>query len=155
TGVFYTGIDGVRIGERRFNMPDALEFPGMLCAVVPLMSGKGFAGLRGGIVHELVALAFRHSFWRGPFARWRPWLCPSFAAIIRPLNDLPEPTAALRRKQPIGVDRRALDVVHLPARKMGAAYVPAFALAVRRQDERALACANQNPYSAHNLLLVG
>src|SRR2546429_6860860 len=37
------------------------------------------------VVHELVALAFRHSLWRGPFARRSPWLRPSFAAIIGPL----------------------------------------------------------------------
>src|SRR6266571_6872973 len=135
-------------------MPDALELPRMLCAVVPLMSGEGVAGLRGGVVHELVALAFRHSLWRGPFARRSPWLRPSFAAIIGPLNDLPEPAAALRRIQPVGVDGRALEVVNLPARKIRAAYIPTLTLSVRRQDERALACANQYSYSAHNLLLV-
>ena len=38
-GVFHSGIDGVGVGERWFEMPDALEFPGMLGAVVPLMGG--------------------------------------------------------------------------------------------------------------------
>ena len=42
-GVFDSGIDMVWIGKRRFEMPDALEFPGMLCAVVPLVSGEWFA----------------------------------------------------------------------------------------------------------------
>ena len=37
-GVFCSGINGVRIGQRRLEMPDAFEFPGMLSAVVPLMS---------------------------------------------------------------------------------------------------------------------
>src|SRR6266496_2662332 len=31
-GVLDSGVHGVGIGERRFEMPDALEFPGMLCA---------------------------------------------------------------------------------------------------------------------------
>src|SRR6266571_5814657 len=89
-GVFHAGVNCVRIGRRRFEMPDTLELPRMLGAVVPLMSGERFAGSRGSVVHELVALAFGHSFWRGPFARRGPRLCPSFAAVIGPLNDLPE-----------------------------------------------------------------
>ena len=28
-GIFHAGVDGVRIGERGLQMPDALEFPGM------------------------------------------------------------------------------------------------------------------------------
>src|SRR5437667_12914349 len=98
-------------------MPDALELPRMLGAVVPLMSGERLAGSRGSVVHELVALALRHSFWRGPFARRGPRLCPSFAAVIGPLNELPKPAAALRRIQPRGVDGRALEVGSHPARK--------------------------------------
>ena len=47
-GVFNAGIDGVGIGERRFEVPDALEFPGMGRAVVPLV-GAGVA-----FVDELV-----------------------------------------------------------------------------------------------------
>ena len=44
-------------------------------------------------------------------------------------------------------------MVDLPTPKMGATDVPSFALCVRRQDERALECTNQYPYSAHTLLL--
>ena len=54
----------------------------------------------------------------------------------------------------MGIDGRALEVVNLPARKMRATYIPTLTLSVRRQDERALACANQYSYSAHNLLLL-
>src|SRR3989442_1351417 len=42
----------------------------------------------------------------------------------------------------------------LPAREVGAAHLPAAALGVRRQNERALARADQYPYAAHGLLLV-
>ncbi len=36
-GVFDTGIDRIGVGERRFEMPDPLELPGMRRPVVPLM----------------------------------------------------------------------------------------------------------------------
>ena len=125
-GVFHPGVDGVRIGQRRFEMPDALELPGVRRAVVPLVSAGD------AVVHELVA----HRL-------------PRLAAVVGALDQLPEPAAGLRRIQPVRVGGRSLEVVDLPARKMGTADVPLFALAVRRQDERALACANQYPYSAH------
>src|SRR5713226_4265708 len=134
-------------------MPNALELPGMLRAVVPLMSGEGLPGLRGGVVHELVALAFGGSRWLSVlFARRRPWLCPGFAAVIGALDDLPEPAAALRSIDAIRVGERALEVVHLPAGKMRAANVPILALAVRREDESALSRANQHSDLAHALL---
>ena len=114
-GVFHPGVDGIRIGQRRFEMPDSLELPGVRRAVVPLVS----AGVA--VVHELVADRL-----------------PRLAAVVGALNHLPEPAAGLRRIQPVRVDGRALQVVDLPARKVGAADVPPLALAVRRQDERAL-----------------
>ena len=40
SGVFDSGVDGVGIGERRLEMPDALELPGMLRAVIELMCGQ-------------------------------------------------------------------------------------------------------------------
>ena len=55
-GVFDSGVDGVGIGERRLQMPDALELPGMLRAVVQLVRGQRLAGLGGRVVDELVAL---------------------------------------------------------------------------------------------------
>src|SRR5205814_7329028 len=79
---------------------------------------------------------------------------PGLPAIAGALDQLTEPTAGLRGIQPIRVSRRSFDVVHLPARKLGATDVPPFALSVRRQDERALACANQYSYFAHLLLLI-
>ena len=39
-GVFDPGIDGVRIGERRLEMPDARELPGVRRAVVPLVDAR-------------------------------------------------------------------------------------------------------------------
>src|SRR5712691_9027396 len=132
-------------------MPDALELPGMLRAVVPLVRGEGFAGARGGVVDELVALTRRHAAGRGRHSA--PGHLPRLAAIARALDDLPEPTAGLRRVQPVRVNRRALQMVDLPAPKVGATDVPPCALAVRCQDERAFPCTHQHPYSAHPVLL--
>ena len=54
---------------------------------------------------------------------------------------------------PIRIDRRSLEVIDLPAGEVRAADVPLLALAVGRQDERALARADQYSYSAHRSLL--
>ena len=54
-GVFRPGIDGIRVGQRWFEMPDALELPRVLRAVVPLV------GAHLAFIHELVALAFGHA----------------------------------------------------------------------------------------------
>src|ERR1035438_956532 len=70
--IFNTGVDAVRIGQRRFQMPDSLELPGVGCAVVPLVS----AGLP--LVGELVA--YRR---------------PRLAAVVGTLDQLPEPAAGL------------------------------------------------------------
>src|SRR5258708_1106753 len=111
-------------------MPDSLELPGMRRAVVPLV------GARDAVVVERVAGRL-----------------PRLAAVVGALNEGPEPAGRLRRIQPVRVDGRTLHVVHLPAPKVGAADIPPIALAVRRQDERALACANQYSYPAHSLSL--
>ena len=129
-GVFNAGVDRVRIGQRRFEMPDALELPGMRRAVVPLVRAGN------AVVHELVA----HRL-------------PGLAAVVGALDHLPEPAAGLRRIQPIRVGGRSLEVVDLPAAKMGPADVPLFALSVRRQDERALACPRSHPHATHRVLL--
>ena len=128
--VFHPGVDGIRIGQRRFEMPDALELPGVGRAVVPLVS----AGVA--LVHELVT----HGL-------------PRLATVVRSLNHLAEPAAGLGRIQPVRVDGRALEVVDLPPCKVGAADIPPLALGVRCQDERALARANEYSYRAHCLLL--
>src|SRR5262249_10145565 len=78
---------------------------------------------------------------------------PGLAAVVGALHDLPEPAAALRGVEPVGVGRRPLDVVDLPAGEVGSADLPPAARAVGREDEGALARAHQNPYSAHPFLL--
>src|SRR5258708_2531489 len=94
-GVFYSGIDRVRLRDRRFNMPDALELPRVLRAVVPHVSGKWFAGFCGSVIHELVALAFgRSRLLSILFARRRPWLYPPFPAVVGPLTNLSNPSPA-------------------------------------------------------------
>src|SRR5207302_1934207 len=101
SGVFDAGVDGVRIGPRRLEVPDALELPGAGRSVVPLVrAGNALVG-------ELA-----------------PNLLPRLAAVVRTLDQLSEPSAALRRVEPIRVRGRALDVVELPARQVRAADVP-------------------------------
>src|SRR5262249_27780661 len=67
------------------------------------------------------------------------------------MDRLPEPAAGLRRVEPVGVDGRALEMIDLSTREVRTANVPAVARAVRGQDERPLACANQYPNSAQSL----
>ena len=136
-GIFDSGVNRVGIGERWFQMPHALEFPGMLCSVVPLMRGQR---LRSRVVGEFVALAFRRTRC-GRFPSGFSRLMPSFAAVVRTLNQLSKPAARLRRVNAIGISGRSFEVIHFPACKMRAANIPFFALAVRGQNERALACA--------------
>ena len=81
-------------------------------------------------------------------------MSPGLAAVIGPLNDLPEPSAGLRGIDSVGVNRRTLQVIELPPGKVRAAYFPVFALAIRREDESALASANQYTNSAHLKLLL-
>ena len=149
-GVLHAGVDGVRIGQRRLEVPDALELPGVLRAVVPLVRRERLAGLGRGVVDELVALALGHAVGRGGrLAGRRARLVPGLAAVVGALDDLPEPAAGLRGVDAVRIDGRALQVVDLPAGEVRAADVPLLALAVGREDERALACADQNPYLAH------
>src|SRR5438445_8998887 len=101
--VFHPGVYRVRIGEGGLEMPDALELPGVLRAVVPLVRGEGFAGLGRGVVDELVALAFGETF-RGLFQRTSRRL-PRLAAVAGALDDLSEPAARLRRVQPVRIGR--------------------------------------------------
>jgi len=82
SGVFHSGIDGVRVGQRRFQMPDPLELPGMLRAVVPLVRAGD------ALIHKLI-----------------PDRLPGLAAVIRALNLLPEPAAGLRGINSIGFNR--------------------------------------------------
>ena len=130
--VFRAGVDRVRIGERRFEMPDALEFPRMLRAVVPLVRARPRLRRRT-CCSRLWACRPGLSTPRAAARR-----VPGLAAVIRALDDLAEPTAGLRRVDAIRINGRAFEVIHLPARKMRPADFPVLALAIRRQDERAL-----------------
>ncbi len=108
-GVFDAGVDGVGIGERGLEVPDALELPRMRRAVVPLV-GAGDA-----VVGELVADGV-----------------PGFAAVVGALDDLAEPAAGLRGVDAVGVGGRAFEVVHLPAGEVRAGDVPVFRACRRR-----------------------
>jgi hypothetical protein len=61
-------------------MPDSLELPGVRRAVIPLVRAGD------AVVDELVTTRF-----------------PRFATVVGALDQLAEPTAALRRVQPIRV----------------------------------------------------
>ena len=105
------------------------------------------------VIDELVALAFGRAR-RGRFAGRRARLVPGLAAVVGALDDLAEPAAGLRGVDPVRIDGRTLEVIDLPAGEVRAADVPFFALAVRRQDERAFARADQYSYFAHSFLLM-
>ena len=56
---------------------------------------------------------------------------PRCAAVVGALDQLPEPTRCFaRRRVRFGIDRRALDVVDLPAGEVRAAHAPGVALAI-------------------------
>src|SRR4051812_5448595 len=100
-------------------MPDSFELPRMRGAIIPLM------GARDAVVGELIADSL-----------------PGFAAVVGPLDHLPEPAAALGCVDAIRVHWRAFHVVDLPAGKMRPANIPFVSLAVGGQDEGAFACAD-------------
>ena len=152
-GVFYSRIDIIRIGERRFEVPDALELPRMLRAVIPLVGSQRLTSGGRSVIDEFVALPCRRGTRRRHHLASRSF--PSLAAVARALDYLSEPAARLRCIQAIWVNRRALEVVDLPSGKVGAADIPVFALAVRRQDERTLPCPYQYPHVAHLALSLG
>src|SRR5262245_50517396 len=77
---------------------------------------------------------------------------PVLAAVVRALNDLPEPAAGLRDVDPVRVRQRTLHVVNLPPGKERSADIPFVALAVRGQDECALARTGEDSNAAHLLL---
>src|SRR4030095_3001748 len=83
-----------------------------------------------------------------------PHRLPALAAVVGALDDLSEPAAGLRRVEPIRLHRRPLPGVTLPAAERRAGDVPLLARAVGCQDERSLARANQNAYTAHRCLLL-
>ena len=125
-------VHGVGIGGRGLEVPYPRELPGMRGAVVPLVRAGG------AVVDELVADRL-----------------PALAAVARALDDLAEPAAGLGGVEALRIRRRALEMIDLPAPEVRTAHVPALAPPVRRQDERALARADQYPYAAHASLLPG
>src|SRR5207244_292722 len=121
----------VQVRERRLEVPDACEFPGVLRAVVPLMRAGD------AVVRELVADRL-----------------PRLPSIVGALDDLAMPTGGLRRVQPARIDRRSFQVVHLPPREQRALDIPIVTRTVRRQDERALSRTHEETHSAHRSLLL-
>src|SRR5258707_4676127 len=154
SGVFHARVDEIRIGMGRVKVPDTLEFPGMLRAVVELMGGERRAGFLRIVVFEFVTFALGGSVRRFGFAGRRAWLEPGFAAVIGTLNDWADPAACLRAVDAIWIHGRPLQVIDLPAGEMWAADLPFFALAVGRKNKRSLARANQHSNFAHVLLLL-
>src|SRR5204863_6143198 len=77
-GIFRSRIDGIGTSERWFEMPDSFELPGMLGAIVPLVSAGD------AIVDEFVPNRF-----------------PGFATIVGALHHLSEPTTGLRCIKPV------------------------------------------------------
>jgi hypothetical protein len=128
-GVLDASVDRVGIDCGRLQMPHASELPRVRRAVVPEMCACR------AVVDEFVADGL-----------------PRLAAVVRTLDQLAEPAAGLGSIKPIRVGGRALEVIHLPAPEMWTAHVPALTLAVRRQNERALARTNQHSYPAHRRL---
>src|SRR5580704_3405282 len=130
-------------------MPDALEFPGMLRAVIPLVRRQRFARLVRRVVDELVAITRWRSTGSGRLAVRRSRLMPRLSAVVRTLDDLAEPSAGLRGVQPVRVRRRPLEMVDLPTGKVRAADIPFFPLAVRRKNKCAFSCANKYANLTH------
>ena len=125
-GVFDTGVDDIGIGQRRFEMPHPRELPRVWGPVVPLV--------RAG--HPRVAEVVTGRL-------------PCRSAVVRPLDELAEPRRGLGRVEPVRIRRRTLEVVHLPPAEGGAGNLPLRPLGIRRQDEGALASADQRAYTAH------
>ena len=94
-------IDGVGIRRRGLQMPDTLEFPGMLCAIVPLMR-PGDAVILEFVAHRL----------------------PGFSSIVGALDLLAEPAAGLRRKQAIRLGRGSPSGDRFPSRRSAARLPP-------------------------------
>jgi hypothetical protein len=141
SGVFDAGIDDVGIGQGGFEMPDAFEFPGVGFAVVPLV-GAGDA-----VVDEFVAFTFRYAVGRFCYSAARRFPC--FAAVVRALDDLPEPVAGLGSIDAVWVGGGAFEVVDLPAAEVGAGDIPTLAFGVGGEDECAFACTDEDADLAH------
>ncbi len=132
-------------------MPDALELPGMLRAVVPLVSGERLPSFRRSVVGEFIAVSFRGALRRLGFAWGSARLCPGFAAIVGALDDLAEPAAGLRGVDAVRIHVRSLEVINLPAGEVRPADVPLFAFSIGGEHKGSLVCADQDSNFAHSL----
>jgi hypothetical protein len=118
--VFNASIKHIWIRQRRFQVPDSCEFPGVLGAIVVLVSA------RVALVEKFVADCL-----------------PGPTTVFRTLNDLSEPTGGLRNVQSICVDRGASHVVDLPATEVWTINLPILPALIRREDECTLLSANK------------
>src|SRR5258708_20448136 len=107
-------MDRVGIGERGLEMPDTLELPWMLRAVVELMSRQRFPGLLGRVVDELVAGGLRRTG-RGRLSGRGSGLVPCFATVVGGLYQLAEPSAGLRGVDAVRIGGRPPSVYPLPS----------------------------------------
>src|SRR5205807_9758792 len=67
--ILHTGKTGVRFRQGRLKVPDALELPRMLRAIIKLMRCQRLARFGGDVVNKFVALAFWRSARASLFAR--------------------------------------------------------------------------------------
>ena len=131
-GVFRAGVNRVRIGERRFEMPDALELPRMLRAVVH-MCEPTFPRRRTYCFHLWENLPGLSTL------RIAAGRIPGFAAVIRALDDLARTNrwSAMRK---CDSDQRAFEVMNLPTGEMRAADVPILRLASDVRTDAPFVC---------------
>src|ERR1700728_1294595 len=83
-------VSRIGIVERRFDVPYALEFPGVLRSVVPLVRCQGLAGFGRSVVGEFIARRRRQATRRHRFAAG---CFPRLVAGALPLAELSGPAA--------------------------------------------------------------
>src|SRR5258706_15941981 len=134
-------------------MPHTLEVPWMLGAVVPLVCRERLA-IPGSVVSKLAAFRQGHSIGGGSrFAALESWLKPCFTTVIRSLHNLPEPSAALRCVNPVGIRRGTFQVIHFPSAKKGTLDFPLFTCGIRRKNECAFFCPDKYACGSHNKVI--
>ncbi len=74
---------------------------------------------------------------------------PALASISRALDDLTEPAGVRGGVHAVRARRRPPDMKDLPPCEVGPVHRPLPTGSVRRQDERSLARADENPNAAH------
>ena len=114
--VLDSGVDGVPVGQGRLQVPDPGELPRVRRAVVPLVRARD-AGVAEVLADRL----------------------PGRAAVVGALDHLAEPAGGLRGVEPVRIDRRAGDVVDLPAARSADRRRPTSA-AARQRSARTHPC---------------